>query len=61
MTQITVFYGDPNMINTNLSKLEAVTADDIKRVAAKYLSEKNRSVATLLPEKPKAAAAEVRK
>ena len=38
---------------------EKVTKEDVKRVAAKYFSDKNRTVATLVPEQaqPEPAAA----
>ena len=45
-----VFYGDWNMVNKAASELEKVTPSDIQRVAAKYFTEKNRTVATLIPE-----------
>lgn len=45
-----VFYGDWNMVNKAASELEKVTPADIQRVAAKYFTEKNRTVATLIPE-----------
>ncbi|HEY3413582.1 MAG TPA: pitrilysin family protein [Armatimonadota bacterium] len=39
-----VVYGDPNRVNTELSRFYAVTAADVKRVARKYLVSTNRSV-----------------
>lgn len=46
-----VFYGDYHKLYTVEQAYEAVTVADIQRVAAKYLTEKNRTVATLIPEK----------
>jgi len=46
-----VFYGDYRKLYTVEQAYEAVTVADIQRVAAKYLTEKNRTVATLIPEK----------
>lgn len=46
-------YGDPNLINTRIGKIQKVTKDDIERVAKTYLTEENRTVVTTLP-KPKA-------
>jgi len=45
-----VFYGDYSKLFSSDKELEAVTAADIQRVAKKYFGEKNRTVATLLPE-----------
>jgi zinc protease len=45
-----VFYGDYNKLYTVDKDIEAVTPEDIQRVARKYFSEKNRTVATLIPE-----------
>jgi predicted Zn-dependent peptidase len=44
--QYKVFYNDPNLINTRLDKLNAVTAADVQRVAKKYLVKTNRTVMT---------------
>jgi zinc protease len=44
LSQNTVFFNDPGRINTNLEKLEAVTAADVQRVATKYLVKNNRVV-----------------
>jgi zinc protease len=50
----TVAWNDPNVINTEEARLEAVTKADIQRVAKKYLVAANRSVVTTIP-KPKTA------
>ncbi len=54
--ELAVFYGDPNLINTTLGKIQNVGKDDIQRVAKTYLTEENRTVITTLP-KPKTEAA----
>jgi predicted Zn-dependent peptidase len=41
--------GDATLANQILSSLEAVTADDILRVARTYLREDNRTVVVLQP------------
>src|SRR5438477_1412613 len=45
-----VLLGDPNRVNTELDRLQAVTAADIQRVAQKYLTDNNRYVIYYLPE-----------
>ncbi len=45
-----VFYGDYAKLYTIAGDIEAVTPEDVRRVAKKYFSEKNRTVATLIPE-----------
>jgi zinc protease len=45
-----VVYGSYTRLYTAADEIEAVTAADIRRVAEKYLTEKNRTVATLVPE-----------
>ena len=47
------YYNDPNLVNTRLSKVAAVTKEDVQRVANKYLAETNRVVIVTTP-KPKA-------
>ncbi|HUP88331.1 MAG TPA: pitrilysin family protein, partial [Longimicrobiales bacterium] len=42
-------HGDPAVVNTDLAKYNAVTAEDIKRVANKYLTQANRTVVTVVP------------
>ena len=51
--QLTVYYGDPNLINTRLDKVSAVTKEDVQRVANKYLADTNRTVVITMPAKPK--------
>ena len=50
-----VFFGNTNLINTNLDNFMNVTREDIKRVAGKYLTKQNRVVLYYLPksEEPK--------
>lgn len=50
-----VFFGDWNMVNKAAPQLEKVTPGDVQRVAAKYFTEKNRTVATLIPETKESA------
>ena len=45
-----LFYNDPNLINTKTDKIVKVTAADVQRVAAKYLTKENRSVVTTTPK-----------
>src|ERR1700730_7605037 len=51
----TVAWNDPEIVNSEEARLDAVTKDDILRVAKIYLVPTNRSVITTLP-KPKSAA-----
>jgi len=57
MGQYTVYFNDPELINHIYDKFAAVTADQVKAAAAKYLVPTERSVVvTLPPAKPQAAA-----
>lgn len=48
-----VLLGDPNRVNTDLAKLQAVTAADVQRVMKKYFTTNNRLVIYYLPEAAK--------
>jgi zinc protease len=50
----TVAWNDPEVVNTEEARLDAVTKDDILRVAKTYMAPTNRTVITTLP-KPKSA------
>jgi zinc protease len=54
--QAAVLLGDPTRVNTDLEKLQAVTAADVQRVARKYFTEQNRYVFIYLPEAVRPAA-----
>jgi predicted Zn-dependent peptidase len=55
--QYTTYYNDPNLINTRLDKVMAVTKEDVQRVANKYLSDTSRIVIITNPKaKPRATA-----
>ena len=45
-----IFFGDFNEMLKVQDRYRTVTADDVKRVAQKYLTQKNRNVVTLVPE-----------
>ncbi len=45
-----VLLGDPNRVNTDLARLQAVTAADVQRVMKKYFMDANRLVLHYLPE-----------
>lgn len=49
-----VLLGDPARVNTDLARLQAVTAADIQRVMKKYFADNNRFVLYFLPEVAKA-------
>ena len=48
--QYTVYYNDPNLINTRLDKVATVTKEDVQRVANKYLVDTNRTVVITMPK-----------
>ena len=48
--QYAVYYNDPNLINTRLDKVMAVTKEDVMRVANKYLVATNRTVVITVPK-----------
>lgn len=50
-----VLLGDPARANTDLARLQAVTAADIQRVMKKYFTDNNRLVLYYLPESSKPA------
>ncbi len=50
-----IYFHDPNLINTVLSKYDRVTAADIQRVARQYLGENQRTVALTVPGAPATA------
>ena len=52
--QAVVVYGDAIRVNTDLAKLQAVTADQIKDVMNKYITGKKKVVLEYLPEAMKA-------
>src|SRR5215472_9920779 len=45
----TIYYNDPNLINTAYDKLSAVTADQVKQAAQKYLVPTHRAVVITTP------------
>ena len=47
-----VFFGDYRKLFTAAEDFNKVTKEDVRRVAKKYFNEKNRTVATLIPERP---------
>lgn len=54
-----VYYGDANLINSEIERYRNVTAEDLKRVANKYLTEDNKVTLVYMPksaqEKPEDA------
>jgi zinc protease len=49
LSMLTTYFDDPGRINTELDQYRAVTADDVRRVAAEYLGADNRVILTYLP------------
>ena len=52
-----VFFGDYRKLFTAADEYGKVTADSVRAIVKKYFSDKNRTVATLVPETPTAAPA----
>jgi zinc protease len=50
IAEFAVYFGDPGLINTLPEKIAAVTKDDVRRVAEKYLKETNRTVVVTVPK-----------
>jgi zinc protease len=50
ISQYAVLYNDPNLINTRVDKVAAVTKEDVQRVANKYLRDTNRTVVITMPK-----------
>ena len=48
--QAIVMYGDPNRVNTDLAKLQAVTVQQIKEAMNRYIAGKKKVVVEYLPE-----------
>jgi predicted Zn-dependent peptidase len=50
LADFAMYFGDPNLINTEIQKYLKVTKEDLKRVANKYLTKENRVVLYYLPK-----------
>jgi zinc protease len=59
--QYAVYFNDPDLINTIVDKFSAVTAEQVKEVALKYLLPEQLAVITDLPAAPKGKAAQAQK
>jgi predicted Zn-dependent peptidase len=55
-----MYFGDANLINTELERYNKVTREDIQRVAKKYLTKPNRVVLYYLPKSEEPAKEEVK-
>lgn len=53
LANYSVYYGDANLINTELERYMNVTKEDIQRVAKEYLTKDNRVVLHYLPQSEK--------
>ena len=49
-----VILGDANRVNTELARIQAVTASEVKAVLSKYITGKKRVIIEYLPEAMKA-------
>ena len=56
--QFELYFGNAELLKTELDKYLAVTNDDIKRVASTYFSQTNRTVLDVVPSPAMKAAAE---
>ena len=56
LARYTVFYNDPAIINTRYDRIASLKADDLQRVARRYLVPSNRAVVVTVPAKQAAPA-----
>jgi predicted Zn-dependent peptidase len=49
LSMYTTLFDDPDRINTELDRIRAVTADDVRRFAARFLHADNRAVLRYVP------------
>lgn len=50
LANYSMYFGDPNLINTEINKYLDITADDLQKVAQKYLKKESRVVLYYLPK-----------
>jgi zinc protease len=50
LQEATMYLGDSKAVTSNIDRFLAVTVDDIKRVAAKYLRPDNSTIVLIKPE-----------
>jgi len=50
ISQLTTYFDDPGLINTELDHYRAVTADDVRRFSAEFLADDNLVVLTYVPD-----------
>jgi predicted Zn-dependent peptidase len=55
--QYAVYFNDPDLINTSFDKFNAVTQEQVKQAAQKYLVTSARAVVTTLPASTQAKSA----
>jgi zinc protease len=55
ISMLTAFFDDPALVNTEIDRYRAVTAADVRRLAAGYLGADNRVVLTYVPRTQEAA------
>ena len=58
ISMLTTYFDAPELVSTELDRYRAVTAEDVRRAAAEYLTADNRAVLTYLPEAEADAPAE---
>jgi zinc protease len=58
ISMLTTYFDAPELVSTELDRYRAVTAEDVRRVAAEFLTADNRAVLTYLPDAEAAAPAE---
>jgi predicted Zn-dependent peptidase len=52
LAEFTLYDGEPGLANTELDRYLAVTAADVRRVAAEYFTARNRTIVEAMPAVP---------